>query len=89
MSADETHRSRPRPTNPQTALLDAIEAHHIEGSCGAPVGTVVETVLDDPTIGLADAMLAFRDLRVTGEVYQPSDTTVALVDDGIDAEVPR
>ena len=70
-------QSDPEPANPETAILDAIDEHQADDLCGAPVGTVFESVLDDPTVGLADAAMALRDLRVTSEVYQPSSTTLA------------
>jgi hypothetical protein len=70
-------QSDSEPTNPETAILDATVEHEADDLCGAPVGTVIESVLDNPTVSLADAAMALRDLRVTGEVYQPSPTTLA------------
>jgi hypothetical protein len=77
MSDGERGHVDARPTDPRSAILDAIEETHSEELCGAPVGDVLESVLADPTIGLAEAMMAFRDLRITSAVYQPSPTTVA------------
>lgn len=64
-------------TDPVEALADAVEKHHDEDECGAPVGRVVEEMLTDPTIDLGDVSQGLKEGYFHGVVYQPSATTVA------------
>ena len=68
--------------SPQKVVLEAIEEHYARPDSrptGAPVSDVVDDVLQDESIGLLECCQALAQLSRTGEIYQPSATTVANV----------
>jgi hypothetical protein len=60
------------------ALLDEIQTQSDE--TGALVGSVIESILTETRWGLTDICLSLRQLVVTGDVYQPNDTGLKLVE---------
>jgi hypothetical protein len=58
------------------AIFEAIDRHSDESGV-APVGVVVEDVLDQTTANVPIVGMALHDLMVTGGVYQPNSTAVA------------
>lgn len=62
------------PSNTRRAVLDAIDAHMTE--TGAPVGDVLEHVLDETPGGLAQVCQTVRRLHANGDIYCPTDKSV-------------
>lgn len=61
----------------QTEILDAMDRHADPDHCGgASVGLVIETVLSERRIGVADVCAELRELMHTGRIYQPNDTAI-------------
>ncbi len=69
------------------AILEAIDRHSDE-SGGAPVGTVVEDVLDETTADVPAVSMALHDLMFAGGVYQPNPTALAATSADVTAMKP-
>lgn len=78
--------------NTREEVFNAIEAHR-DGTNGAPVGDVLETVLSETDAGIQQVCLTIRNMHATGDIYQPTDSTLKRVhaDGGTseNQEVPR
>jgi len=67
--------------DPRAVLFEAIETHREDiEEPGAPIGAVVETMLERQTIGLGEVAHALREAAFHGIVYQPSKTTIERVE---------
>jgi len=58
------------------AILEAID-HHSDESGIAPVGAVIEAVLDETTADVPAVSMALHDLMFAGGIYQPNPTALA------------
>lgn len=59
-------------------ILDV--TRRLDGEHGAPVGLVIEHVLDGG-LGVSDVLLRIQDLLIAGEMYEPISGHVRAVDD--------
>ncbi|WEL29817.1 hypothetical protein [Haloferax volcanii] len=64
----------------EQAILETIGDLSDPERCGVPAGKVIETVLEKPTIDVADVGQALRDLYFNGDIYQPSGLTLGRVE---------
>ena len=60
----------------ETLLFEAIAENFDEEQSGAPVGDVVQEVISEQSIDIADFGHALRELYFDGQLYQPSPTTI-------------
>ncbi|SMO69974.1 hypothetical protein [Halorubrum cibi] len=65
--------------NAERVLFDAIEEYYDDSRCGAPVSDVVQEMLTEPYIDVAEVGRVLQDRYFDGTIYQPSETTVARV----------
>ncbi|WP_158295146.1 hypothetical protein, partial [Halorubrum sp. ASP1] len=61
----------------ENVLFDAIEEHYDDDQCGAPTDEVVRSMLAEQFIDVAEVGRVLQDCYFDGEIYQPSDTTIA------------
>lgn len=79
MNSEQPSGGEEQQTDQIEALTEAVDEHYDDDQCGAPVGSVVEEMLTDPTIDIGDVAYALREGYFHGVIYQPSQSTVARV----------